>query len=264
MSSEMGGEDGGRRGGGLGEALGVFAAVTLATVGISLAGRWPPLADYEQLAVGLLFLLVAIELSQRQPDGIRRYGLSLGGLLEPPEQTPEGARGTLVDLLEVSWRALPLAAREMGWALGLALLIFPLYALGFGAYQQWLWPESHFELRVPEGLPTLLLSQVVAVGLPEEAFFRGYLQGRLSDAFKARRRILGAELSLAALLLQAVLFGVIHFAVDLHPARLAVFFPALLFGWLRARRGGIGAALVLHALSNGLAELLAHSWLSVV
>ena len=40
------------------------------------------------------------------------------------------------------------------------------------------------------------------------------------------------------------------------PARLAVFFPALLFGLLRAWRGGIGAAMLLHALSNVLAELL--------
>jgi membrane protease YdiL (CAAX protease family) len=32
--------------------------------------------------------------------------------------------------------------------------------------------------------------------------------------------------------------------------RLAVFFPALLFGWLRARTGGIGASVVFHALCN--------------
>ena len=41
----------------------------------------------------------------------------------------------------------------------------------------------------------------------------------------------------------------------------AVFFPGLLFGWLRARRGGIGAAIAVHALSNVLAELLVRGWL---
>ena len=50
-------------------------------------------------------------------------------------------------------------------------------------------------------------------------------------------------------------------AVDLQPARLAVFFPALLFGWLRALRGGIGAPAALHVLCNLLSDLLARSWL---
>jgi hypothetical protein len=61
--------------------------------------------------------------------------------------------------------------------------------------------------------------------------------------------------------LQALLFALIHFAVDLNPARLAVFFPALLFGWLRALRGGIGAAAAFHASCNLLSEVLVRSWL---
>jgi hypothetical protein len=40
------------------------------------------------------------------------------------------------------------------------------------------------------------------------------------------------------------------------PARAATFFPALVFGVLRARRGGIGAAVWFHFLCNVLAELL--------
>ncbi|HJL19019.1 MAG TPA: glutamic-type intramembrane protease, partial [Sandaracinaceae bacterium LLY-WYZ-13_1] len=35
----------------------------------------------------------------------------------------------------------------------------------------------------------------------------------------------------------------------------------LLFGWLRAWRGGIGAAMLLHAMSNVLAEILEEGWL---
>ena len=37
---------------------------------------------------------------------------------------------------------------------------------------------------------------------------------------------------------------------------------ALLFGLIRARRGGIGAALVFHALCNLLSEVLTRGWLS--
>ena len=35
-------------------------------------------------------------------------------------------------------------------------------------------------------------------------------------------------------------FALGHVATEVHPNRLAVFFPSLLFGYLRTRRGGIG------------------------
>ena len=41
-----------------------------------------------------------------------------------------------------------------------------------------------------------------------------------------------------------------HFATHAHVARLAVFFPSLVFGWLRARGGGVGAAILFHASCN--------------
>jgi membrane protease YdiL (CAAX protease family) len=42
--------------------------------------------------------------------------------------------------------------------------------------------------------------------------------------------------------------------------RLAVFFPALLFGWLRARTRGIGAPVLFHALCNILASTLTRGY----
>jgi membrane protease YdiL (CAAX protease family) len=74
-------------------------------------------------------------------------------------------------------------------------------------------------------------------------------------------RLLGVTLSMRAWLLQAALFALIHVTVEPFPARLVVFFPALLFGWVRQKRGGIGAALALHAASNLLGDLLARGWL---
>ena len=46
-----------------------------------------------------------------------------------------------------------------------------------------------------------------------------------------------------------------NFLVDLNPARLGVFFPALAFGWLRARRGTIVAPVLAHGMSNVFMEL---------
>ena len=45
-------------------------------------------------------------------------------------------------------------------------------------------------------------------------------------------------------------------AVIPNPQRLAVFFPALLFGWMRARTGSIAAGALYHALCNVLADTL--------
>ena len=45
-----------------------------------------------------------------------------------------------------------------------------------------------------------------------------------------------------------------------HPSRLAVFFPALVFGWLRRRTGGVGAPVVFHAACNVFASALGRGY----
>ena len=242
----------------LAETLLAIAGVTAVTVAIAWLGGATPLDAYVHLAVGVLFLVAALQLAQRQPNGIERYGLALGGVLEPPSEAPEGALASLLDLVRAVVRAVPSGVRELGFALAVALVVFPPFIAGF-----WWWhgPEHPFVLSLPSDLPAYVLTQLLVVGLPEEALFRGYTQSRLHEAFGERVRILGAELSPRALALQAVLFALIHFAVEVHPARLAVFFPALLFGWMRARRGGIGAAIAFHAACNLLGDILARGWL---
>jgi hypothetical protein len=240
------------------EVLRVFVLVTIATLLASYAGRWPGLDEYVPVAVGALFLWTAVHMSQRQPDGVRRYGLALGGLLEPPDSAPSGLFGGARDLAYALLRAAPSGARELGVALLLAAVIFPPFVLGF-----WWWhgPSRPFALALPPELGSYALTQLLVVALPEEALFRGYAQSRASEGLGGVRKLLGAQLSLPAWLWQAGLFALLHFAVEPYPARLAVFFPALVFGWLRALRGGIGAAAGFHALCNLLSDVLARSWL---
>jgi membrane protease YdiL (CAAX protease family) len=95
--------------------------------------------------------------------------------------------------------------------------------------------------------------------LPEEAFFRGYLQTELETALPPKRKLFGAGIGLA-LLLTSALFAFGHLATDLHVNRLGVFFPSLLFGWLRTRTGGIGASVLFHAACNVFASFLAESY----
>ncbi len=112
-----------------------------------------------------------------------------------------------------------------------------------------------FHLRLPEGFVVLLLSQVLVVAIPEELFFRGYLMSRFEERWPSRARFLGAAVG-RPLLLSSLLFAVGHFVVDLAPARLAVFFPALVFGWMRSRSGSIAPGALFHALCNVLSEVL--------
>jgi len=231
---------------------------TLVGVAVLAVTRFEPVAivgQYVHLAVAAIFLLTSIRLTRDDPA---HYGISLGGLLEPAnDDRPTGPLG-LFDLVRGIRTALPSAAVELGVAIGIGAVVFPLYALGFYWWNQ---PLREFSLAFPPHVASFVIAQLIVIALPEEAFFRGYLQTGLTDLSRRRLRIVGVELAPDAWLLQAGLFAAIHFVVEPHPARLAVFFPALLFGWARAWRGGIGAALTLHAMSNLYSEILARSWL---
>jgi len=97
------------------------------------------------------------------------------------------------------------------------------------------------------------------VALPEEHFFRGYLMSRLDGLLGTPRRVLGVQVG-AGLVLSALLFALLHPILIPGPHRLLVFFPALLFGWLRARQGALGAAILVHAMSNVLLAIVSRMY----
>jgi membrane protease YdiL (CAAX protease family) len=180
---------------------------------------------------------------RRSDSLVRAHGLGLGGLTEDRPLDPRRlARDGL---------------HALGWALLLAAVIFPLFWLGYRAYWQ---ARGDFVLRIPPDWWDIVLGQLLVVALPEEAFYRGYLQTALERGWASRRwRILGAELGRGSLVCAAI-FALGHYLALPHPNRLAVFFPALVFAWLRARTGGIGAALGFHALCNLLTDTLARGY----
>jgi|LSQX01.3.fsa_nt_gb membrane protease YdiL (CAAX protease family) len=136
------------------------------------------------------------------------------------------------------------------WAVAAAALTFtPIAAAVFAFPALWGVSPEHFRLALPPDFAVLALSHFIVVALPEEFFFRGYLLGRLDDLFPQRRRFLGIDAG-PGFVLQAALFALGHFVVDFQPARLAVFFPALVFGWLRLRTGSIAPAVIYHGSAN--------------
>ena len=115
------------------------------------------------------------------------------------------------------------------------------------------------ELRSAMGMLSLVGAEVLAVALPEEVFYRGYLQTRLDDLFPAKRRILGASVGWA-LPIASVIFVAGHLAVRPALWQLGIFVPSLIFGWLRLRTGSLLAPVLYHALCNIGMYLLQRSY----
>lgn len=201
-------------------------------------------AEYAATGVGLAFLAATYWCALRSddPDAARRYGLSLGGLLDPE---PVAGRRLVAD-----------AARAIAVAVLIGLVFFPPFWAG---YVLWWQPRAAFLLPSWPGFVDEALGQWLVIALPEEAFYRGYLQTALDEAWPRRIRVLGADLG-PSVVVASALFAVGHVATEIHPSRLSVFFPALVFGWLRARTGGIGAGVAFHALCNLFASFLARSY----
>jgi membrane protease YdiL (CAAX protease family) len=107
------------------------------------------------------------------------------------------------------------------------------------------------------GLGVLLAAaiEVFAIAMPEEVFHRGYLMSALDERFVPRRRILGVPMGLGAVL-ASLLFAVGHLVGMAELARLATFFPALVFSWLWRRSGSLWAPALFHAASNLLMGVL--------
>jgi len=97
--------------------------------------------------------------------------------------------------------------------------------------------------------------QILLVALPEEVFYRGYLQTRLDSMFGRDVRVLGVMVNPWSLVLTSALFAIGHFLTIPSPARLAVFFPSLLFGWMRRASDGVMAPILYHAACNITVEL---------
>lgn len=119
-------------------------------------------------------------------------------------------------------------------------------------------PSFHF--RLPDRFAEWVIDQLFVVAIPEEFFYRGYVQSRLRDGWPEGPVVLGARLG-RAFWLTAVLFALGHLAI-FQVWRLAVFFPALIFGWMRERTGGILGAALFHASANLLVQVLDASFFS--
>ncbi|MFL5309954.1 MAG: myxosortase family intramembrane protease [Myxococcales bacterium] len=219
------------------EAISVWAAVMGVLAAVRIAG----------LAVPVFHQLVG--------------ALAVAAFLYSPVK-PLERRGQ--DAHDAGWRFDRLGA-DLGWALLACAVILPPFTAAFSWFVRELPrlpPELAMRIAPYVGVAHPLrfhvgpdpwelagrIAGTAAVAFSEEFFYRGYLTLRLEERWPPATRILGAPMGKGAVL-AAVLFAAGHL-LEPAPWRLAVFFPALVFAWLRARTGTVVSAAVCHFVFN--------------
>jgi uncharacterized protein len=231
----------------------------------------PPRVLAATWAKAILGLAVAKGVSLMEPTGVlaaNLAGVAAFLFIALPDARLR-ARGEGWDRYGLPWDGLRDGRTWRAWGKGLrdgliaCAVIFPVFGAAFWVYSELLphlpraltaalAPYSgapRLALRLPDRFLLLVTVQLLVVALPEELFYRGWMQTSWARGAPARGvSVFGARLG-AGFLSTQVLFAVGHLVV-LQPWRLATFFPGLLFGWLRERTGGVAAPVVVHALSN--------------
>ena len=151
----------------------------------------------------------------------------------------------------ITWKGF---GKGLLWAGLLMAVTFPPY---IPAYKWW-FARGEFDFHLPLTFWKEIVGFFLLVALPEEVFYRGFMQTRLDSIFKGRVNILGAKVGWA-LVITAAFFAIGHL-VEPRPDKLGTFFPGLVFGWLRARTGSIGGAVVFHAMCNIWAQFLRYGY----
>lgn len=223
-------------------------------------GRVRPtrLTETQELFLSYAGLLLSLALTAHVLPAVAQeyaYSIILAGMVYLP-------------VLRADARLIPLSAyglstrrflRDTAWTLPILLVVFPLFALGNHLVQSELFLRR-FAFAWPQGsLAYLILEQVGFIALPEEIFYRGWMQSVLARRWPARLRLFGADFGLAVWL-TSLLFAIGHLASIPAPFRLAVFFPSLLFGWLRNRFDSLWPAILTHGLANVLQAVLIASY----
>lgn len=197
-----------------------------------------------QEATQIVFLVAALYSVRADDDDTGRYGIKLEGIFPGREGDPRSLPTTVV-------QAIPSALRELSVGGLAALVILPIYTAFWPMFNRPVGPR-HFAFDQRHW--TEIATQFLVVAFTEEIYFRGYVFTRLCDAYSVPREADGVRVSLRAawlpIVLTSVMFMFVHVLVERSIPRLVVFFPSLLFTALRARRGGIGAAITLHAVCN--------------
>ena len=131
---------------------------------------------------------------------------------------------------------------------GVIAVILAPYLLGYHVYQT-VGFGHQFGGRLPTDIALLIAHQIFFVAIPEEFFYRGYMQTRLNERFARRFLIFGVPIGWGSVI-ACVYFAFGHSLVDVQWWHFATLFPGMVFAWMRERTGGVIAGAFFHAFCN--------------
>lgn len=156
----------------------------------------------------------------------------------------------------------PAIGHEIWWSVRLSLIIFiPYVAFYIGFYwlnAEYLSQRLLFSFNIPPRLWQEIATQLLVVALPEELYYRGFLQGVFLKKWPAQLFVWGLPLG-RAILFTNILFASAHLMNGFSPARLLTFFPGMIFSWIVYKRKNLLSAIIFHAACNILGQILYHS-----
>jgi len=204
------------------EVVGLYLATLLLIKAVVFAQETFSLPPDVLVVVPILFIYAPLLLLRHKGVDPHDFGLTLEGLVP---------------------------ALRLNALLVLAILV--PFAIGNHFFQAWAWGRSPVGQFPNNFLSEVLLYHLLFVGLPEEFFYRGYVQSRLGQIMPQRWTILGVKVG-PSLLWTAALFTVGHSIVTLRWWHFSIIGPALAFGWIRERTGNVVACAIFHGLCNVL------------
>ncbi|HSW72112.1 MAG TPA: CPBP family intramembrane glutamic endopeptidase [Chlamydiales bacterium] len=150
-------------------------------------------------------------------------------------------------LLLLAFMAFPLCKNRRDWrlafhagiktsAIAFILLLLSALALGY----------VHWDMKAPSFWKVWVFYNLFFVAIPEEVFFRGFLQNKLTILFQRHRS--GA---IYALVLSSIIFGLAHFSGGPTYVFLS-FIAGLLYGIAYLWKGYLESAIFTHFMVNAL------------
>lgn len=156
-----------------------------------------------------------------------------------------GLEEAIIGLLPLAF-LVPLSQSVKDWKMALKGLLAGCVGIGVLAILATITGTTHWDFKLPAFMAIRMWSNLILTSIPEEGFYRGFLQKTLSHYFQDTK--IG---KIAALILTSILFTSVHVYWSPNIAILGfVFLASLLYGGVYLISGKIESAILCHFLLN--------------
>jgi len=151
-----------------------------------------------------------------------------------------------MDFIDHGWRKY---VRSIVMFVLFSVIIFPPFLVAAHFWMKWVYGLEWVRVANIPDFWNVFAYHLILVAIPEEFYFRGYFQSTMHSILPSRWRILGVRLGFGWII-TALIFAIAHTIVTYQWWHFSIFFPALVFGYLRERTGTITTPILFHAAAN--------------